>query len=65
LLKMPALGADAVMIGRLFRVAALGGGKKGVPACLARLKAELTKAMIMTATAKASEVGREVIRQKG
>ena len=43
---------------------ALGGGKGGVQAYLARLKAELTTAMILTGTAQASRVSSEIIRRQ-
>jgi isopentenyl diphosphate isomerase/L-lactate dehydrogenase-like FMN-dependent dehydrogenase len=64
-LKMLALGAEAVMIGRPFCVAALGGGKDGVAAYLAQLKNELTTAMILTGTQRASRVNPEVVWRQG
>jgi len=60
-LKMLALGADAVMIGRPFSVAAVGGLKEGVVAYLNQVKAELTQAMVLTGTAKASEVDKGIL----
>lgn len=47
-LKMLALGADAVMIGRPFAVAAVGGLREGVETYLEQLKNELVQAMILT-----------------
>lgn len=47
-LKMLALGADAVMIGRPFSVAALGGLKEGVARYLEQIRSELISAMILT-----------------
>ncbi len=55
-LKLLALGADAVMIGRPFAMAAVGGGKDGVAAYIDKIKTELVQAMIMTGTAKAAQV---------
>ncbi|MGE4503866.1 MAG: alpha-hydroxy-acid oxidizing protein [Desulfovibrionaceae bacterium] len=61
-LKMLALGADAVMIGRPFSVASVGGGKEGVTAYLNQLKTELVQAMVMTGTQGASSVGGSILR---
>ncbi len=47
-LKMIALGADAVMIGRPFSVAAMGGLKEGVVQYLNQLDTELRQAMVLT-----------------
>lgn len=47
-LKLLALGADAVLIGRPFAVAALGGGQAGVEAYLDRIRLELVQAMVLT-----------------
>jgi 4-hydroxymandelate oxidase len=47
-LKMLALGADFVMVGREFIRAAIGGGAEGVAAEAAFLSADLQKAMVMT-----------------
>lgn len=63
-LKMLALGADAVMIGRPFSIATVGGLREGVATYLDQLKAELTQAMILTGTAKASEVSESIIYGK-
>ncbi len=60
-LKMLALGADAVMIGRPFSIASVGGGKEGVLAYLAQLQGELKQAMVMTGTAKASKVDASIL----
>jgi NAD(P)H-dependent flavin oxidoreductase YrpB (nitropropane dioxygenase family) len=48
-LKMLALGADAVLIGRPLAVAALGGGAEGVAKYLEQIKGELLSAMVLTA----------------
>ncbi len=61
ILKMLALGADAVMIGRPYSVAAVGGLKEGVVTYTNLLKNQLTQAMVLTGTQKASEVSSSVI----
>jgi isopentenyl diphosphate isomerase/L-lactate dehydrogenase-like FMN-dependent dehydrogenase/biotin carboxylase len=49
-LKMLALGADAVMIGRPICIAAFGAGQEGVEFYLKQKAEELRKAMILTGT---------------
>ena len=49
-LKMLALGADAVMLGRPFSIAAMGGLTEGVAAYAQTLRTELMQAMVMTGT---------------
>ncbi len=49
-LKMLRLGADAVMIGRPFSVAAMGGLTEGVGVYMESLRTELMQAMVMTGT---------------
>ncbi len=46
--KMLALGADAVLVGRPFAVAAIGGGSDAVESEILRLQKELSHAMLMT-----------------
>ncbi|WP_462325790.1 alpha-hydroxy-acid oxidizing protein [Desulfoplanes sp.] len=60
-LKMLALGADAVMVGRPVSVAAVGGLKEGVVAYLDQMKAELTQAMVLTGTARANAVDKGIL----
>jgi len=62
-LKMLALGADAVMIGRPFSIAALGGLKDGVVKYLDQLKGELAQAMILTGCARVSDAGPQILFQ--
>ena len=50
-LKMLALGADAVMIGRPFSVAAMGGLKEGVASYIDSLILELQQTMVLTGCA--------------
>jgi isopentenyl diphosphate isomerase/L-lactate dehydrogenase-like FMN-dependent dehydrogenase len=61
ILKLLALGADAVMIGRPFSVATVGGGREGVAKYVQTLKTQLAQAMVMTGTASVSSVDRSVI----
>lgn len=46
--KMLALGADAVLVGRPYAIAAYGGGREGVSLYTSRLISELRDAMVMT-----------------
>lgn len=55
-LKLLALGADAVMIGRPFSVAAVGGLTDGVTAYIDKIKMELIQAMVLTGTQRADQV---------
>jgi isopentenyl diphosphate isomerase/L-lactate dehydrogenase-like FMN-dependent dehydrogenase len=63
-LKLLALGADAVMIGRPFSVAAVGGFQKGVETYLDTLTMELKQAMVLTGTASAASVDRNILYQQ-
>jgi isopentenyl diphosphate isomerase/L-lactate dehydrogenase-like FMN-dependent dehydrogenase len=60
-LKLLALGADAVMIGRPFCVAAVGGLKQGVELYIDRIATELEQAMVLTGTARADNVRRDIL----
>ncbi|ADU63496.1 MAG: alpha-hydroxy-acid oxidizing protein [Pseudodesulfovibrio sp.] len=60
-LKMLALGADAVMIGRPVSVAAVGGLREGVVKYLAALKGQLIQAMVLTGSADIASVTPRVI----
>ena len=60
-LKMLALGADAVLIGRPFSVAAIGGGREGVAAYAAEIKAALTSAMALTGCRDVASVSRDIL----
>lgn len=61
ILKMLALGADAVMVGRPLAIAAVGGGADGVEFMLNKWAAELKSAMIMTGTADVSTVESDIL----
>lgn len=60
-LKVLALGADAVLIGRPYAVAAYGGGTEAVEAYTKQLGAELKDAMVMTGCQKLSDIDESVI----
>jgi len=60
-LKMLALGADAVMLGRPFTIAAMGGLQTGVEKLIDKIKSDLIQAMILTGTASVSNVSNSVI----
>jgi len=61
MLKLLALGADVVMIGRPFSVAAIGGLKEGVTQYIQRIKSELKAAMVLTGTAGLKTVDRSIL----
>lgn len=61
-LRMLALGADAVLIGRPFSVAVMGGGLDGVTQYLEKIRQELIQCMVLTGTARADSVDPSVIR---
>lgn len=60
-LKMLALGADAVMVGRPMSIAAVGGGKEAVAALLAQYADQLRSAMILTGCASLAEVDARIL----
>jgi len=62
-LKMLALGADAVMVGRPLAVAVLGGGREGAKLYLENLRSELYSAMILTACNSIDSIGRHILYQ--
>ncbi|GJL77915.1 MAG: glycolate oxidase [Nitrospinaceae bacterium] len=61
ILKMLALGADAVMIGRPVCIAAFGAGREGVQFYLDQKRDELKKAMILTGCASIGKIDPSVI----
>ena len=62
-LKMLALGADAVFIGRPAAVAAIGGGAEGVKLLLDTLRQELSDAMMITGTKRLDCVNSNVLKK--
>lgn len=61
--KALALGADAVMIGRPFAVAAFGGGEEGVEVYTEQLGRELRRTMKICGAATLSEISGDMIRR--
>ncbi|QGY40217.1 alpha-hydroxy-acid oxidizing protein [Pseudodesulfovibrio cashew] len=62
-LKMVALGADAVMIGRPVSVAAVGGLQEGVETYFNTLKGQLVQAMILTGSQTVKDLTSRVIHR--
>lgn len=60
--KMLALGADGVLIGRPFAWAAVGGGVDGVVKYVEQLKNEMLSTMIVTGCHDVSEINHRVIQ---
>ncbi|MTI57049.1 alpha-hydroxy-acid oxidizing protein [Geosporobacter ferrireducens] len=60
-LKVLALGADGVLIGRPYVVAAFGGAAEGVELYTNRIGVELEEAMLMTGCGSLQEITSEVI----
>lgn len=60
-LKLLALGADAVLVGRPVIVGAFGGGAEGVRAALEKMAGELKQAMILTGCSVIGEIDSRVI----
>lgn len=60
-LKMLALGADAVLVGRPVIIGAVGGGAEGVAMVLNKMAAELRAAMVLTGTADVAAADEDVL----
>lgn len=60
-LKMLALGADAVLIGRPFAIAACGGEEKGVTTYIQSLRMEFMQAMLMTGCASIGDIDETIL----
>jgi len=60
-LKMLALGADAVMIGRPFSISAIGGLQQGVEKYIDGIKSELIQSMILTGCNDVQSVDKAVL----
>ena len=63
-LKMLALGADAVMIGRPFSVAVMGGLKEGAMRFIDQIRSELIQAMILTGSKSVRAVEPSILWMK-
>ncbi|VFQ43729.1 alpha-hydroxy-acid oxidizing protein [Desulfoluna butyratoxydans] len=62
ILKMLALGAHGVMIGRPFSVAAVGGLQQGVETYIDTLRTQLLQAMVLTGTDDVNRVESGILR---
>ncbi|MCK5163868.1 MAG: alpha-hydroxy-acid oxidizing protein [Desulfobacula sp.] len=60
-LKLLALGADAVMIGRPFCIAAVGGLQEGVELYIDKIKTELEQAMVLTGVSGTGDISRTIL----
>jgi isopentenyl diphosphate isomerase/L-lactate dehydrogenase-like FMN-dependent dehydrogenase len=60
-LKMVALGADAVMIGRPISIAAVGGLQEGVETSFNTLKGQLLQAMVLTGSQTVEDITSRVL----
>lgn len=60
-LKVLALGADAVLIGRPYAIAAYGGGAEGVSIYTEKIGAELVEGMIMTGCKNLNEIHKDIL----
>ncbi len=60
-LKLVALGADAVLIGRPVSVAAVGGGTEGVTELFATIKAQFSQAMLLTGCGTVRDISPSII----
>ena len=60
-IKMLALGANAVLVGRDIIRAAVGAGSLGVKLHLERLLQTLKRAMMMTFCPKLSSIGKDIL----
>ena len=60
-LRMLALGADAVLIGRPLSVAVMGGGQEGAARYLEKIRQELIQSMVLTGTASVRHVDASII----
>ena len=62
-LKMLALGADAVLVGRPLAIAAVGGGEEGVALAFRRFAEELRVAMVLTGCPSPAYAGPHLVRR--
>jgi isopentenyl diphosphate isomerase/L-lactate dehydrogenase-like FMN-dependent dehydrogenase len=63
-LKMLALGAEAVLVGRLMAIASVGGGPKGVTLLLNQYADDLRTAMIYTGCKSLSDITSDILYGK-
>jgi isopentenyl diphosphate isomerase/L-lactate dehydrogenase-like FMN-dependent dehydrogenase len=62
-LKMLALGADAVLVGRPVAIAAIGAGAEGVETFFRRIGDELRTAMLLTGCPSPADAGPRLVRK--
>ncbi|MFA4902612.1 MAG: alpha-hydroxy-acid oxidizing protein [Desulfobaccales bacterium] len=60
-LKLLALGADLVLVGRPLVIGVMGGGREGVALLLNKMKSELIQAMLLTGAADVKNVPRAIL----
>ncbi|MTI83811.1 MAG: alpha-hydroxy-acid oxidizing protein [Firmicutes bacterium] len=60
-IKLLALGADAVLVGRPLVVGAFGGGVEGVQFFIEKMTAELSQAMILTGCASLHDITDQIV----
>ena len=60
-LKLLALGANAVLVGRPLAIGAFGNGREGVAFLLNKMKGELVQAMLLTGTADVKKVSKNIL----
>jgi len=60
-LKLLALGAHAVLVGRPLIVGAVGNGREGVAMLLNKMRSELISAMLLTGTASVTAVSPDIL----
>ena len=64
-LKMLALGAEAVLVGRPMAVAAVGGGQEGVTFLLNQYADQLRTAMLYTGCGSLAEISPSILHERG
>jgi 4-hydroxymandelate oxidase len=62
-LKLLALGANGVMVGRPFSIAAVGGLQQGVEKYIDKVKEELEQSMLMTGTSSLLKIDKSILRK--
>lgn len=63
--RMLALGADGVLIGRAWAYALAAAGQKGVSHMLKLMRAEMTVAMALTGTTRVADIDRGIVHDLG
>lgn len=63
-LKLLALGADAILVGRPLIVGAFGGGREGVSLMFRKMSQELVQAMLLTGAPSVARVSPGIVQRK-